>query len=283
MREITVPRRLRSSPTGTFAACLATLLELPLDDLPELPPGEQIGGWRTTRWLAGLGLGLVPVAGAESFAWAGPWIGLVRRAGSDEPRCVVMYGVPSGVVWDPSGATDADGWELVGGFVVAALDVALARPARTLAPVSAGTVEAIFVAPTAGAAAVSLDGVKALPGEGLDGDRHVTGSGTFPSGLPGSALTLIEAEVCESFAPALGPDEHRRNVVTRGIDLNALVGHEFTVGAVRCRGMRLCEPCTVIERYASRPVLRALVHCGGLRADILEQGELRVGDPVRAA
>jgi hypothetical protein len=283
MREVTFPERLRSSPTAAFAACLATILELALEDVPKLAPDEDVAGWRTTRWLGGFGLGLVPVAGAESFAWPGPWIGLVRPAGGGEPRSVVMYGVPAGVVWDPSGATDADGWALTDGFVVSALDIALARPPRAVAPVSAGTVEAIFVAPSAGEAAQARDGVRALPGQGLDGDRHVTGTGTFPSGLPGSALTLIEAEVCESFAPALEADEHRRNVVTRGIDLNALVGHEFTVGAVRCRGMRLCEPCRVIERYASRPVLRALVHRGGLRADILEAGELRVGDPVRAA
>jgi MOSC domain-containing protein YiiM len=69
--------------------------------------------------------------------------------------------------------------------------------------------------------------------------------------------------------------------VTRGIDLNALVGHEFLLGSVRCRGMRLCEPCMVLERYASQPVLRALVHRGGLRADIVEDGVVRVGDSVR--
>jgi MOSC domain-containing protein YiiM len=194
-----------------------------------------------------------------------------------------MYGVPSGVAWDPSGATAAEGWRLEGGYVVAALDIALARPPLARAPVGSGTIEAIFVASEAGAAATAVDTVRALPGRGLDGDRHVFGTGTFPSGLPGSALTLIEAEVCESFTPALGAGEHRRNVVTRGIELNALVGHEFLLGAVRCRGMRLCEPCTVVERYASRPVLRALVHRGGLRADILEEGEVRVGDRVRSA
>ena len=123
--------------------------------------------------------------------------------------------------------------------------------------------------------------VRALAGHGLEGDRHVAGTGTFPSGLPGSALTLIEAEVCESFTPPLDASEHRRNVVTRGIDLNALVGHDFLLGRVRCRGMRLCEPCTVIERYATRPLLRPLVHRGGLRADIVEDGVLRVGDDVR--
>ena len=70
--------------------------------------------------------------------------------------------------------------------------------------------------------------------------------------------------------------------MTRGIDLNALVGHEFTIGSVRCRGVRLCEPCTVVDGYATRPVLRALVHRGGLRADILEDGVIRVGDAVAA-
>jgi MOSC domain-containing protein YiiM len=69
--------------------------------------------------------------------------------------------------------------------------------------------------------------------------------------------------------------------VTRGIDLNSLVGSEFTIGEMPCRGMRLCEPCTVVEGYASRPVLRALVHRGGLRADILAEAEIRVGDTIR--
>jgi MOSC domain-containing protein YiiM len=89
--------------------------------------------------------------------------------------------------------------------------------------------------------------------------------------------------VCESFDPRLEPSEHRRNIITRGIDLNGLVGLEFSVGEVRCRGMRLCEPCTVVQRYAGRPVLRALVHRGGLRADILSEGTIKIGDPIRTA
>ena len=277
---------LAGSPSGeaaTFAACIATVLELPLDDVPGLPPGEPLPGWRTMRWLGGLGLGLVPVADAASFDWAGPWIGWARPGDGGERRAVVMYGVPSGVAWDPSGVTETDdGFRLDGGFVISALDVALARPQLPEAPTSAGSVEGIFVAPEAGVPAQRLEEVAALAGRGLDGDRHVTGAGTFPSGLPGSALTLIEAEVCESFAPPLDPHEHRRNVVTRGISLNDLVGHEFRIGSVRCRGMRLCEPCTVIQRYAARPVLRPLVHRGGLRADILEDGVLRVGDVLQA-
>jgi MOSC domain len=276
MREVASPD---GSEAATLAACVATILELPFDAVPKALAGEEVAGWRIMRWLGGRGVGLVPVYDAASFSWAGPWIGWAR-APSGERRAVVMYGVPSAVVWDPSAAT-GDDWELDGGYVIAALDIALATPPRPRAPLSTGTIEAIFVAGDAGEPAQARQSVRALAGHGLEGDRHVAGTGTFPSGLPGSALTLIEAEVCESFAPALSATEHRRNVVTRGIDLNALVGHEFLLGAVRCRGMRLCEPCRVIERYATRPLLRPLVHRGGLRADIVEDGVLKVGDDVR--
>jgi len=193
-----------------------------------------------------------------------------------------MYGVPSGVVWDPGGDGSIRNDWIEAGFLLAAADVALALPPPTVAPTATGTIVGIWIAPAAGERVQQVDVVRALAGRGLAGDRHVAGAGTFPSGVPGSALTLVEAEVCESFDPPLGPDEHRRNLVTRGIDLNGLVGHEFRIGATRFRGMRLCEPCTVVDRYASRSVLRELVHRGGLRADILEDGEIRVGDQVQA-
>jgi len=282
VREVRLPDA-SASEAATFAACLAAILELPLEEVPEPLADEKAAGWQMVRWLGGLGLGLVPVADAVSFSWAGPWIGWVRPSTGGVRRAVVMYGVPSGVAWDPSGVTNAGGWQLEGGLVVAALDIALARPAQAQAPVSAGKVEAIFIAPQAGATARGVEEVRALAGRGLEGDRHVAGTGTFPSGLPGSALTLIQAEVCESFTPGLDADEHRRNIVTRGIDLNGLVGHQFLLGTARCRGMRLCEPCMVIERYAPRPVLRQLVHRGGLRADIVQDGVVRVGDTLHVA
>ena len=274
MREVASPD---GSEAATLAACVATVLELPFDDVPQARAGEEAAGWRIMRWLGGRGVGLVPVDGAASFSWAGPWIGWLASEG--RRRAVVMYGVPSGVVWDPSGAA-AEGGELDGGYVVAAQDVALAPPLLPEAPQATGAVEAIFVAGDAGAPAQSLQSARALAGQGIEGDRHVAGTGTFPSGLPGSALTLIEAEVCESFDPPLRAYEHRRNLVTRGVELNGLVGREFMIGDVRCRGMRLCEPCRVMDGYASRPLLRALVHRGGLRADILEDGEIHVGDPI---
>lgn len=280
MKEVRIPGRSSDLETETFRASLATILELPLDAVPQPPHGEEAAtGWTLSRWLGGLALGLVPVADPVSFAWPGPWIGRVEAPGAPA-RFVVMYGVPSGAVWDPGGDGAVARDRVTGGFVVAAADVALARPAAPVPPTGAGTVAAIWVAPAAGTAATALQHVRALAGKGLEGDRYANGAGSFPSGPPGSALTLIEAEVCESFAPALRADEHRRNVVTRGIDLNGFVGRTFAIGEVRCRGTRLCEPCTVMDGYADRPLLRALVHRGGLRADILADGEIAVGDPV---
>jgi MOSC domain-containing protein YiiM len=284
VKDVSVKESRLPVETATFMACLATILELPFEELPAPADGEDPArGWTILRWLGGRALGLVPVLDPSSFAWAGPWIARIRSTAGDASRAVVMYGIPSGVAWDPSRVTDDEGWEIEEGFVVAPLDVALARPLQPAAPTARGTVEEIRIAPAAGVPSEPVGTVHALAGRGLEGDRHVTGDGTFPSGVAGSALTMIEAEVCESFDPPLGPDEHRRNVVTRGIELNGLVGHEFTVGEIRCRGMRLCEPCIVVERYASRPILRALVHRGGLRADILEDGTIAVGDPVGAA
>jgi hypothetical protein len=278
MREVRPPESELPLETASFLACVATILEMPFEDLPLPPAGESLStGWTVSRWLGGLGLGLARIADPVSFTWPGPWIG---RTGG---RFVVMYGVPSGVVWDPAGGGEVARDSIDDGFVIAAADIALAMPPLSAAPPAVGTVHAIAVAGAAAEPAILLQTVRALAGQGLEGDRHVAGTGTFPSGTPGSALTMIEAEVCESFDPPLEPGEHRRNVVTRGIDLNALVGHEFTIGDLPCRGMRLCEPCTVVQRYAGRPVLRALVHRGGLRADILRDGEIKVGDLIRAS
>ncbi|HEY5429807.1 MAG TPA: MOSC domain-containing protein [Solirubrobacteraceae bacterium] len=270
-------------PSGSFAACLGAVLEQDPSGLPAMDTGGELASLTLVgRSLAGLGLGIARVVAPASFSWPGPWIARLRPPAGVPPRFVLMYGVPSGVVWDPAGDGPVENEWIADGYLVAATDIALARPPLPEAPTAQGVVERIWISPSAGEPAQPREAVRALPGRGLEGDRHVTGTGTFPSGIPGSALTLIDAEVCESFQPPLRPDDHRRNVVTRGLALNQLVGHQFTIGAVRCRGMRLCEPCTVVQRYAGRPVLRELVHRGGLRADILSEGEIRVGDPVRA-
>ena len=282
MKETGLPDSDLPIETASFLSCVATILELPREDLPTPSAAEDAAtGWTVSRWLGGRGLGLARIADPQLFSWPGPWIARVRPPGSETRRAVVMYGVPSGVVWDPAAGGPIDNAWIEDGFLIAAADIALALPPRPAIPAVSGHVEAIWVAASAGQPGRHVEAVRAIAGRGLDGDRHVSGTGTFPSGLPGSALTLIEAEVCDSFEPPLGPDEHRRNVVTRGIALNDLVGREFMIGTVRCEGKRLCEPCRVVQGYATRPVLRALVHRGGLRADILDDGEIRVGAEVR--
>ena len=255
---------------STLAACIASILgvtasEVPLDDV----------GLRA--WLAQRGLGLVPVAAASQFEWAGPWIAWRPRSDGQGRAAVVMFGVPSGVVFDPAGTTD----EVLGGLIPAALDIALWSAGERGDPGS-GVVEAIVVAPEAEAAVVAVPEARALAGRGLEGDRYAGGGGTFASGRPGSDLTIIDADVLDELEAATGaPIDHRRNVVVRGVDVNALVGRTFRIGDVRCHGRRLCEPCAHLDRLNASDVLRPLVHRGGLRADILAGGVLRVGDVVQ--
>jgi MOSC domain-containing protein YiiM len=141
-----------------------------------------------------------------------------------------------------------------------------------------GTVAGILVTPDAEAPLVRVAAVEAVAGRGLEGDRYHEGRGTFSGPGRGYELTLVEAEVLDSIG--LPWEEARRNLVTTGIELNALVGRRFTVGAVQCVGRRLAEPCAHLERLARPGLLRPLVHRGGLRADILAGGPIAIGDRV---
>jgi hypothetical protein len=290
VKETKLSRPGLAPDAASFLACLATILELPRGDVPDPSPNaDPSTDWNVLGWLGSLGVGLVPVADPKGFSWPGPWIARVREPGG-ERRSVVMYGrSPSGVVWDPAGAGVGAGvgavepGQIEDGFVVAAEDIALGMPRQVGPSPATGVIEAIWVAADTGEAGRTLEAVRVLPGVGVEGDRYVSGRGTFPSGRPGSALTLIEAEVCESFEPPLTPEEHRRNLVTRGVRLNGMVGQDFVIGSVRCRGIRLCEPCATMQRYSGRPILRPLVHRGGLRADVLEPGQIRVGDRIVVA
>jgi hypothetical protein len=261
----------RHTERSTLAACIAQVVAAVAADVP-LDEDEL------RAWLAERGLGLVPVADAPGFAWPGSWIARRPDRETGEPRAVVMFGVPSGVLWDPAGTTD----EILDGLLVAPLELA-AWPPRPAGEIPDGTVEALVIAATATAPVRAVDAVRARPGAGLEGDRYAAGGGTFASGRPGSALTLVDAAVLDELAAERGaPVDHRRNVVVRGTDLNALVGREFAIGEVRCRGRRLCEPCAHLDRLNAGGVLRPLVHRGGLRADVLSEGVLRVGDRLRA-
>ena len=151
---------------------------------------------------------------------------------------------------------------------------------------SQGRVESIHIAASAQAAMQGVAEIRAIASVGLEGDRYATRTGSFSSKpKPGRQLTLIEAEAIEALGVELGlalaPGETRRNLVTRGVALNHLVGRDFTVGEVRLRGHELCEPCNDLVRMTGKPqILPGLIHRGGLRAEILGGGVIRVGDPV---
>jgi MOSC domain-containing protein YiiM len=147
-----------------------------------------------------------------------------------------------------------------------------------------GTVESIHIASAAKVPMRAVDQVQATPGVGLEGDRYALGQGTFFKPQPDVELTLIEAEAIEAlrrdYQVELAPGEARRNVVTRGVALNHLAGREFLIGDVKIRGIRLCEPCGHLQALTGRPLIKGLIHRGGLRAQILSEGTIRVGDTV---
>lgn len=155
---------------------------------------------------------------------------------------------------------------------------------------SRGTVEALYVSPDSKPAPMqSVDGVEAVAGRGLRGDRYFRETGTYNARddlEPASDVTLIEAEAIEAcereYGVEIPPGGTRRNVTTRDVPLNHLVDREFRVGSATVRGISLCEPCGPIEEYIDEPgVVEALAHRGGLDAEIVASGDITIGDVVR--
>ena len=145
-----------------------------------------------------------------------------------------------------------------------------------------GTIRAIHIASEQGKPMERVEQVSAVAGRGLEGDRYYATEGTFAD-REGSDLTLIESEALAAVERdddiSLESGLHRRNLTTDGIALNQLVGERFQVGEVVCEGIERCEPCSYLERHLEKEGVReALVHRGGLRARILEGGDVTVGD-----
>jgi hypothetical protein len=261
----------RAILAGDLRGCLREMLG---DDVPEAAEDIEDPVRFFGQWLAERNLGLVPIADPTSFSWPGKWLAIVDGGA----HAVVMFGSPSGVWLDPGDAFDGHA-HIVAGWMLAPLDLRLPTKAPYGATIGVGTVAAILVAPEAESPLRRVEAAAALPGRGLDGDRYAKGGGTF--GAPGGRgyeLTLVEAEVLDEIE--LPWEDARRNVVTCGIALNALVGKRFRVGPVECVGRRLAEPCAHLEKLARPGLLRPLVHRGGLRADILSGGTITVGDEV---
>jgi len=153
-----------------------------------------------------------------------------------------------------------------------------------------GRLVAIYVAAAGGAPMEARDRIDTVAGAGLRDDRYATGTGTYSGhGRGRRDVTLIEREAVDAVRDEGGgivvrEDETRRNLVTEGVALNHLVGRTFRVGDVRMRGIRLAEPCAYLEQLTGLTGMReALVHRGGLRAEVLDDGELCVGDAIDVA
>jgi MOSC domain-containing protein YiiM len=148
----------------------------------------------------------------------------------------------------------------------------------------AGRVEGINITPKKRQLPGPVERVAAHAGKGLEGNRYFYADGDAPSGR---AITLIAAEALEAYEAETGRTltaaESRRNVLVRGVDVNALVGKRFRVGDVECEGIELCEPCTTLEGMTHPGVIKGMVHRAGLNADILTTGEIAVGDAVTVA
>ena len=149
---------------------------------------------------------------------------------------------------------------------------------------SEASVVAIYTAPEKHRALVARDEVVAVAGQGLEGDRYFNADGWDE---PKREITLIELEAIEAanrdYDIGLTPQDMRRQIVTKGVALNHLVGREFTLGDVRCLGVKLNEPCNHLRKLADKPLIKPMIHRGGLRAQILDGGTIRVGDPIRSS
>lgn len=148
-------------------------------------------------------------------------------------------------------------------------------------------VVSMHLAVVGGAPMNSVINVLAVVGKGLEGDRYASKLGTY-SNQPGSGrdVTLIEVEAIEAlkrdYGIELDPGLARRNIVTRGVPLNHFVEKEFKIGEVILRGTRLCDPCAHMDKLTVKGAMRGLIHRGGLRAEILKGGMIRVGDKLVA-
>lgn len=159
-----------------------------------------------------------------------------------------------------------------------------------MASSTVGTVDAIHVAPEAGAEMQSVTNARAVAGKGLEGDRYFERAGSW-SGEKGRdlppedrALTLFEAETLEIVERdadiELEPADHRRNITTRNVAVDHLLDERFRIGDAVCEGVEICEPCAYLESLTEEGVLSALVHRGGLNVRIVSSGGIAVDDPI---
>jgi MOSC domain-containing protein YiiM len=147
---------------------------------------------------------------------------------------------------------------------------------------SLGKVETILIGPVDEGPMQRVGEVNAVAGRGLEGDRYFH-PGDDP-GDPTEEITLIEVEPIESAAAEHGlelvPEDMRRNIVTRGVELRALIGKRFTIGEVEIEALEDNPPCRHLQKLADKPLLKPMIEKGGVRGRIVRGGTIRAGDPI---
>lgn len=258
--------------------CVAELLHVSTEDVRKAGITNELN---LQGWLGARNLRLVTADSSGAEVSPGLWI-----AEHHDGRCVAMFDESPYFATAPSDIQPSPK-DLHRALVLVPLDPS--RPSGKLARQPAagtGVVEALLTAPAAEAPMHTHEEVELHAGRGIPGDRYFDGIGTFSaSEKHGQEVTLIEAEVLKTMYDDglhLTPADARRNIVTSGIDLNSLVGREFQVGTARCVGRRLCEPCSHLQRLTGTALLRAMVHKGGLRADVLSSGVVAIGDTIQS-
>jgi MOSC domain-containing protein YiiM len=149
---------------------------------------------------------------------------------------------------------------------------------------TAAQVVGIYIATHHGEPTIRVEQAHLIPGRGIEGDRFFIQDTSNNNQRSDREITLIEMEAIETVHQEdciqISPDQTRRNIVTRGIRLNELVGKVFAVGEIQLRGIRLCEPCDYLASRTDPRVKQSFSHRGGLRASILTEGNIRLSDTI---
>ncbi len=148
----------------------------------------------------------------------------------------------------------------------------------------AGVVEEIYIVASGGEPMVKVDEVSAVKDGGLEGDRYMMRTGYWTN-VDECQVTLIQSEVLAQIQAEsdvkVGDGQHRRNIVTRGIELDSLAGQRFRVGETTMIFDRPRPPCGYIQTITQKGMTKALGGVsGGICARVLESGVIRPGDSI---
>jgi MOSC domain-containing protein YiiM len=149
------------------------------------------------------------------------------------------------------------------------------------------TVENIFITKTRREQPHEIEAAKLEAGKGIVGDRYHERALEFLAmgdQVPSNHISVISKEELAGFLERNNAEidyaDFRRNVLTSGIDLRELIGRQFKLGSALCQGIEDCDPCVFLAATVHRSVLPEMKEKAGLRAIILEDGDLKIGDTI---